>query len=266
MQRQPTKIQLPIMYLDPGQSLTYTYVYADEWATFDRLRQEAEVNGTSLKLQYAYFDSERNKYFGVLVLDSTACREGLERVVESLKRQPGVEVVDVEHTGNGLAASEKHVLEVVGTPVVVFARAIIGATYRQLVETQGAQMEALLFRLGEAAGEMAASGVPALASTLGVTLDAQLLRERFHDLQVFGWGEVVSLQAAEDFSGEALLNDDFEAAAWQGQADSAKCHWLRGFITGALSTLRGRPFEVAEPECQAKGDAYCRMVFRPSPR
>jgi hypothetical protein len=117
-----------------------------------------------------------------------------------------VEVVDVEHTGNGLAASEKHVLEVVGTPVVVFARAIIGATHRQLVETQGAQMEALLFRPGEAAGEMAASGVPALASTLGVTLDVQLLRERFHDLQVFGWGEVVSLQAAEDFSGEALLN------------------------------------------------------------
>ncbi len=268
MQRQPLEkpvvLQLPIMYRDPGRSLTYVYLYVDNLEIFDRIRKGVGADGISCKLLYTYYESGRNKYFGALVLDSTSARISLAQEMKDLDRMPGVEIIDTGETGNGLAASHKHLLQVVGTPVAIFARELIGNTYRQLVEAQGAQMEVLLFRIGESVGRHAASGVPSLANALGVKVDPQLLRQRFYDLQVFGWGEVVSLQATDDFSGEVLLNNDFEATAWHGKANSPKCNWLRGFLTGALSTLQGQQFDVTEPECQAKGDAHCRMLFRPS--
>jgi predicted hydrocarbon binding protein len=58
-----------------------------------------------------------------------------------------------------------------------------------------------------------------------------------------------------------LLADDFEAGAWNGQATTAVCHWMRGFLSSALSSLAGHALLVSEPECQAKGNPYCRMVF-----
>lgn len=64
------------------------------------------------------------------------------------------------------------------------------------------------------------------------------------------------------FIGEALLADNFEVGAWQGRATSSVCHWIRGFLSGAASSLAGHALRVSEPECQAKGDPHCRMVFQ----
>lgn len=83
-----------------------------------------------------------------------------------------------------------------------------------------------------------------------------------YDLQVFGWATVVALRVSDQATGEALLADDFEAAAWQGKATTSVCHWIRGFLTGALSSLTGHALKVSQPECQAKGDRYSRMVLQ----
>lgn len=163
---------------------------------------------------------------------------------------------------SGLVGLEKDHLSMAGTPVVVIARPFLGETHKRLLESMGDRAGEVLLQAGEAAGKMAASGVPALVAGLGLQLSPQLIRQRFYDLQVFGWATVVALQVNDQFVGEALLADDFEAAAWQGKATTSVCHWIRGFLTGALSSLTGHALKVSEPECQAKGDRYCRMVMQ----
>ncbi len=62
-----------------------------------------------------------------------------------------------------------------------------------------------------------------------------LIRERLYDLQVFGWATVLAPRVDDRFQGEARLVDTFEATTWNGQATTSTCHWIRGFLTGALS-------------------------------
>ncbi|HEX6820101.1 MAG TPA: V4R domain-containing protein [Ktedonobacterales bacterium] len=142
------------------------------------------------------------------------------------------------------------------------ARPFLGETHKRLLEALGDQASTVLFQSGESAGRLAASGVPALVADLGLPLSPELIRQRFHDLQVFGWATIVALRVDDQFVGEALLADDFEAMAWHGQSTTSVCHWIRGFLSGALSSLTGHALRVSEPECQGKGDQHCRMVFQ----
>lgn len=260
----PVELQLPLMYVAPNRSLTYGYAYADDLNGFDELRQAAEADGVSTKLVYAYSDPQTNRFFGTFVLDLTDAKVNLSQITRKLDSLRGVDVVSLGTPECGLASAEKSLLQAAGTPVIAIARAFIGGTYRRLVEAQGASMETQLFQAGDWAGRHGAAGLPPLVTGLGLQLSPQLICRHLRDLQAFGWASVVSLHADDQLSGEIVLSDDFEAAAWQGQASSAKCNWIRGFITGVLSSLEGKPFEVSETQCQARGDAHCRMVFKPS--
>lgn len=120
----------------------------------------------------------------------------------------------------------------------------------------------MLFQAGQDAGKLVAAGVSALVATLGLQLTPQLIRQRFRDLQVFGWATVLALNVDDRFVGEALLTDDFEAGAWQGRATTSVCHWLPGFLSGAASSLAGHALQVSELECQAKGNPQCHMIFQ----
>ncbi|HEX5417592.1 MAG TPA: V4R domain-containing protein [Chloroflexota bacterium] len=261
-QPQPLELPLPLMYVAPKRSLQAVYLSADTLDRFEAVRQAASTRGVTVSLLYTSWDANHRRYQGALVLDQTDAKEPSERVIAAFGGVPGVTVLATQAPGTGLAAFERGQLDVAGTPMVAIARPFLGNTHRLLLESLGDRAAELLFQAGENAGQQAAAGVPALAPTLGLQLTPELIRQRFYDVQVFGWAKVVALSVDDRFVGEARLVDDFEALAWQGKATSSVCHWLRGFLTGATSSLTGHALQVSEPECQGKGDRSCRMVFR----
>jgi predicted hydrocarbon binding protein len=257
-------VQLPLMYVAPHRSLSTSYVRADTLERFDAIRRALAPHGVAIALLYTYRDPADQQYIGILVLDLTDASEAPDVVGAAVAGVGGVVVLDSQAPRPGLAAFEMSRLNAAGTPVVVVARPFLGDTHKRLIESLGDRAASLLFQAGENAGALAASGVPALVGTLGMHLSTELISQRFLDLQVFGWATIVALNVDDQFRGDALLVDDFEATAWHGQATTPVCHWIRGFLTGALSSLTGHALRVDEPECQGKGDAHCRMVFQRS--
>lgn len=255
-------MHLPLMYVAPHRSLNTAYVRAAALEHFDVIRRALEPLGVTLPLLYTYRDPTQQQVVGILVLDHTDASESPDMIRAALTGVIGTTLLGVQEPSSGLAAFAKNQLNVAGTPVAVVARPFLGETHKQLIESLGDQASQVLLQAGESAGKLAASGVPALTTTLGVQLSPQLIAQRFYDLQVFGWATVAALRVDDQFAGEALLADDFEASAWNGKATTSVCYWIRGFLTGALSSLTGHPLQVSEPECQGKGDQYCRMVFQ----
>lgn len=262
-QAQPAlDLQLPLMYVAPHRQLSTVYVRADGLEPFDVMRRALEPLGVTVSLLYTYFDPAQQQYIGIVVLDQTNAIEPPDVIRSAMTGVSGVTMVSGQEPNAGLAAFVMNQLNVAGTPVVVVARPFLGDTHKRLIESLGDQAATVLFQAGEGAGKLAASGVPGLTTMLGLQLATPLIRQRFYDLQVFDWATIVALNVDDQFVGDALLADDFEATAWNGQASASVCHWIRGFLTGALSSLTGHALQVSEPECQGKGDRYCRMVFR----
>lgn len=255
-------LALPLMYIAPHRTLSRVYVSADTLDRFETIRQTATAQGATVSLLYTYFDAAQKRYSGVLILDQTAAHAATPGADTVLATVPGVQVLAAGGPSSGLIGLEQNRLNVAGTPVVVMARPFLGETHLRLIQSLGDRAAALLFQSGEQAGHLAASGVPDLVKSLGLQLTPALIRERLSDIQVFGWGTVVALQVNDQFVGEARLSDDFEATAWQGKATTSVCHFIRGFLTGAVSSLTGHATTVSEPACQGKGDPYCRMTFQ----
>lgn len=263
-QPRPLHLALPLMYVAPNRLLAFGHAEVASLDRFEEIRRVAESHGAKTLLQYVIANPRNHGFTGTFVIDLSSTPVDAQQLARAMQARLGITALQISAASCGVTAVEPGRLDVAGTPVIAIARDFIGSTHRRLVESFGHQAELSLYQAGEEAGRQAGAAVPPLVRQLGCDLTPQLIRERFHDLQVFGWATVVSLRVDDRFAGDALLADDFEAGAWRGQARASECHWIRGFIAGALSSLEGHPFEVTEPECQAKGDTYCRMVFRPS--
>lgn len=260
-QKQPIELQLPLMYLAPGHTLAYGYVQADDISRLTDLREKIEADGIALRMLYAYTDEKQSRAFGTFVIDLSTSQCGIDQVALKLRQMPGVRSVEIENPTCSLAAAPNSLPQVANTPFVAIGRPLIGSTHKGIIDALGDSGETILYHLGREAGHQAASGVPNLVTSLGLTMTPELIRERFNDLQVFGWATIVALRVNDEFHGDALLSDDFEATVWEGKAHSPKCHWIRGFLEGSISTLVSQVVRVGEVECQAEGDRYCKFVF-----
>ncbi|HEX6122258.1 MAG TPA: 4-vinyl reductase [Ktedonobacterales bacterium] len=256
-------MQLPLMFVEPHRSLSTMYLSASSLERIELVRNAVEALGVTPALLYTYRDATQPQPFSsILVLDHTNAQTTPDRINAAVAQVPGITVRNAGAPSPSLVAFERNTLNMAGTPVAVIAQPFLGDTHKRLIESLGDRAATVLFQAGESAGNLAAAGIPALVSSLGLTLTPQLIRQRFLDLQVFGWATIVALDVDDQFVGHALLADDFTVGPWQGKAPSSVCHWIRGFLSGALSSLTGHPLQVSEPECQAKGDPHCRMTFR----
>lgn len=52
------------------------------------------------------------------------------------------------------------------------------------------------------------------------------------------------------------INNSFEALGY-GSSTEPVCHFLRGYLSGALSYICGADIVLIESKCLAKGDRYC---------
>jgi predicted hydrocarbon binding protein len=257
-------VQLPLMFVAPHQSLSSMYLSASGLDRFELVRGAVEALDVTPALLYTYRDATQQpqRFSGMLILDHTNTHQTPDQIRAAVARVPGITVLGSGAPGPGLAAFERNRLNVAGTPVAVVAQPFLGDLHKQLIESLGDRAATVLFQAGESAGNLAAAGIPGLLPSLGLQLTPQLMRQRFYDLQVFGWATIVALNVDDQFAGETLLADDFTVGVWQGKATGSVCHWIRGFLSGALSSLTGHPLRVSEPECQAKGDPHCRMTFQ----
>src|SRR5579883_2657685 len=259
---QPIELQLPLMYMAPGCTLAYGYAQVDNISRLTDLREKIEGEGIALRLLYAYTDRTGNKAFGIFVVDLSMSQCDVRQVASKLKRLPGMRSVEIQNPTCSLAALQNSFPRVVNEPVVTIGRELIGGTHKGIIDALGDSGETILYLLGREAGHRAASGIPNLLKSLGLALTPELIRERFNDLRVFGWANIVALRINDEFCGDVLQSEDFEAMAWDGKAPSPTCHWLRGFLEGSISTLTDQILKVSEPDCQAKGDRYCKMIFQ----
>lgn len=260
-----TAMELPVVYVEPDQSLAEVFVYMDGWQHLGGMMQAVAGANAQPRLAYAYQMPESNRLLAKLVLNLTATAAGEAALSGMLNAVPGLQVISVQApTEAGLVMSERQRPALAGTPAVIFGRPVIGSVAHGIIETLGETGERVLFELGDEAGRVAASALPPLIERLGITVSGDLLTRRMRDLQVMGWAMFERASIDDASHGEVTLVDTFEAMPWNGQASAPVCHFLRGFIAGVFSFVWGRPVTCRELECQATAAAACRFVFDPS--
>ncbi len=263
---EPVPFDLPLMYVDPHRMLATVTAYLDDLSVLDRLRDETRGSGTSLKLLYLYQQPPGGRFLAAWTVDTTGARSSATttanpaEILQRLSAIPGLDIVDAAPPTSGIAAFEHFQVQVVGVPMVIMGKEVIGGAFRSFAQAAG-QEEVL--RTGERMGRLAASAVPPLLERLGLPLTKDLLKQRIMDFQVFGWAAVRNVSLNDALQGEIELSGTFESAPWQGQGNASTCDFIRGFTAGVFATAFGRRFESAEPECQGKGDPVCRITLQP---
>jgi predicted hydrocarbon binding protein len=257
-----TPMDLPVAYVQPGQSLAQAFVELDRWEGLGATLQALAGAGAQPRVVYAYQPPGAENLVTQLVLDVAGSAGDEASLTSVLERAGAARVVSAQPpTEAGLVMAERQHPQLVGAPAVMFGRPIIGSLTRGLVERDGEAGANLLSELGRNAGQLAASALPPLLEQLGIELSNDLLARRMSDLQVMGWATVERASIDEQSRGEVTLRDTFESAAWKGKADSPTCHFLGGFIAGVFSFAWERPVDCREVECQGAGAGACRFAF-----
>ena len=180
-----TAMELPVVYVEPGQLLAEVFVYMEGWRALGDMMQAVVGIKAQPRLAYAYRMPESNRLLAKIVLNMTATRADEAALLGTLSAVPGLEVISVQApTEAGLVMSERQRPELAGTPAVIFGRPVIGSLAHGIIETQGETGERLLSELGHDAGQLAASALPPLIEQLGMTISGDLLTRRMRDLQV----------------------------------------------------------------------------------
>ena len=258
---------LPLMYVDPHRKLATVTAYLDDLSVLDRLRGVTQGSGTSLKLLYLYQQPSVGRFLAAWAVNTTDAGSPASAppnpadVLQRLSAIPGLDIVDAKPPASGLAALEHHQVQVVGVPMIVMAKEVIGGAFKSFTEAAGHET---VLNTGEQMGRLATSAVPPLLEQLGLPLTKELLQQRVMDFQVFGWSTVRQVSLNDALQGQIELAGTFESLPWNGQASTATCNFIRGFTAGVFTTAFNRRFTSAEPECQGKGDPVCRIKVQPA--
>jgi predicted hydrocarbon binding protein len=257
-----TGMDLPVAYVQPGQSLAQVFAELGGWQGVPATLQAIDSAGAHPRVLYAYQPPAAQTLVTQLVLDVAAADGDEASLGNLLAGVQGARVLSTQPpTEAGLVMAEQQHPQLVGAPAVIFGRPIIGSLTRGVIEANGDAGARVLSAAGRNAGRLAASALPPLLEQLGIELSDDLLRRRISDLQVVGWATVERASIDGDSRGEVTLRDTFEAAVWEGGAPAPSCHFLSGFIAGVFSFAWDRTIDCRELECQGAGAAACRFEF-----
>jgi bacteriochlorophyll 4-vinyl reductase len=118
----------------------------------------------------------------------------------------------------------------------------------------------ILYEGGKACGEFSAKQMMnQLRSSVEDLLQAIARRK-----EAEGWGTITFQNLDVEGShphGRIIVQDSFEARGY-GPSTTPICHFLRGYLAGALSAIltpraRRHKVELVETKCAAKGDEHC---------
>jgi predicted hydrocarbon binding protein/predicted amino acid-binding ACT domain protein len=119
-------------------------------------------------------------------------------------------------------------------------------------------LSAVLYDAGKRMGEHAAKRLREMFGLEG----EDLIHAMAQAGQATGWAitEIKQLDFKAP-SATIIVKDCFEAAAWRKKPYNV-CHWTRGYLSGYMSTVFGKPVEAVEAKCMAKGDKYCEFEIK----
>lgn len=72
-------------------------------------------------------------------------------------------------------------------------------------------------------------------------------------------GKVTKLEISKDTGGTVQVHDSAEADMY-GPSETGVCYLTQGMIKAAAEKITGKPVNVQERKCRAKGDDYCEFA------
>ena len=139
---------------------------------------------------------------------------------------------------------------IAGSDWVLMSGANLRSWTKVTEQILGSDSKAIMYTIGMKSGEQFAK---------------TLVQEGLHDeelkyaLEVFltrgGWGRV---QARVNFQEQKAVIRIHNSVMTRGtEAKEPVCHFISGYIAGALSVIFRKKTECLETECKAKGDVFC---------
>ena len=130
------------------------------------------------------------------------------------------------------------------------------ANWQEAVEQHDALAGEKIFSGGLAGGRLSGRG---FAQQMGLT-PRQMVDFMLEMGCQIGWGRFVLEELKEDRLVVKAFNSPFAVA--HSPAKHGVCHLIRGVFAGVAETILGGQIEAIEEECLAKGDEYCRFIFK----
>jgi len=142
-----------------------------------------------------------------------------------------------------------------GLARTIMTRSGLSSTFDRLVSVFGTGGSTVLYEEGRGLGISNAQGVIRL---MGPSLARAKTRRMYKVWGPMGWGNA---QFSEGPDGVYALKveDCFECSS-RGKVRT-QCDWMRGHITGYLSTIFGSQLECKETACRFRGDTLCEFAL-----
>lgn len=141
---------------------------------------------------------------------------------------------------------------------LVFNRKAMVESYQRLSELFAGGAAVILYHAGFAGGFQIGEWLKSLYKDVKVTDLLSVAKELYRAL---GWGVVKfgDLDVGRE-SRKLIVRGSFEAK--QRASPTPVCHFMRGHISGVLSSIIGKRLMLIEELCIAKGDPYCSFVIK----
>jgi predicted hydrocarbon binding protein len=180
------------------------------------------------------------------------------RLKNLVERLPVVLECEVKGSDHGLLVDSFHsgIEGAPGRPGIVFPTEGLARIYDHITKVLGSGGETILFEEGSALGKSSGQYLNARLGHGRLDWKVKALLAMY---RVQGWGsaslKIEKTQARFRFR----FRDDYECAG--KERNRKECGFLRGHLTGMVSTLSGKEFEGEETKCRLRGDSFCEFLL-----
>ena len=197
--------------------------------------------------------------FFVDVTDATLSPDELAK---EFSRSPNVLDVKFRVSRVGFIADMFHFPPRFVGPILVISAASLKEMFRHIRELLGTGSvgDILIHQLGIANGRGIGQSI---ASVFGKRPSRGELEEFFHLLRAAGWGVETLKEFDYETSTARVQVANCTECSFYSQASQPQSQFVRGSYEAQFTAIFGKPVDVEEVLCTAKGDSICEFVVKP---
>lgn len=189
-----------------------------------------------------------------------------EALATELSSHRSVLKVHCKRSEDGFITDTMHFPVEVGKERAIIVRASILVSILERIkaifgpESRSAQV--ILHQIGEAGAQRVFESVRTMTGPDFIKNNVARALSLF---TAVGWGIIdVKTVNLEGKTAEVHVEAGFESADSRNTSSTARCHFIRGLLTGWFSQLFERKIGVTETQCIAKGDPACVFLVKPN--
>jgi len=194
--------------------------------------------------------------------DLTDATLSVDKLADELSRSPNVLDVKFRVSATGFVADTFHFPPRLVGPILIMSVASVKEMFRHVREIVGAGSvgDVLIHQLGIANGK----GIwQAIESLFGKRPSREALEEFLHLIRAAGWG-VETLKELDYEASTARIQLAYcTECSFYSQSSRPQSQFVRGSYSAQFSGLFGKPVDVEEVHCIAKGDNICEFIVKP---